>query len=188
MKRLFLIRHGEPEAAWGDADDPGLSARGRDQAMAAALALPHNLALWSSPMLRCRETAAPYAARCGVAPAIEPRISEVATPPEIGARRVWLAANFAWREGAPARLWSSLDDALRAWREDVIAAARDADGDCALFTHFIAINVLVGAATGRAETIVCRPAHASITELVLDGTTLALARLGAQMSEEGEVR
>ncbi len=33
MVRLFLIRHGEPEAAWGGAvDDPGLTEHGRAQA------------------------------------------------------------------------------------------------------------------------------------------------------------
>ena len=40
MARLFLIRHGKPEAAWGgDQVDPGLSERGRAQAARAAEAL-----------------------------------------------------------------------------------------------------------------------------------------------------
>ena len=63
MARLFLIRHGEPETAWGDAgDDPGLSPAGQAQAAAAAAALAAEgtLAVLSSPMRRCQETAAPY--------------------------------------------------------------------------------------------------------------------------------
>jgi broad specificity phosphatase PhoE len=188
MKRLFLIRHGEPEAAWGESDDPGLSALGRAQAEAAAGALPAGLLLWTSPMRRCRETASPYAERLRRTPVIEARVSEVATPANIADRRAWLSDNFAWRDGAPPRRWLQLDGALRNWRDDVLRAARSAHADCAIFTHFIAINVLVGAAMGREETIVCRPAHASITELDYDGEALSVVRLGASMEAGGEVR
>lgn len=144
------------------------------------------MSVWSSPMRRCLETAAPYAARCGRTALIEPRVSEVATPAGVVDRRAWLAANFAWRPGAAPRTWPELDPALHRWREEVLAAAQAMEG--AVFTHFIAINVLVGAAMGRNETIVCKPAHASITELICDGGALSLVRLGAAMEAGGEVR
>lgn len=187
MHRLFLIRHGEPEAAWGEADDPGLSARGREQAAAAAVALPLGLRIVSSPMLRCRETASPYEARLGSAAYIDPRVSEVTTPSAVADRRRWLADTFPWRDGAGARDWATLDPALHGWRADVVAAALGIAGDTAMFSHFIAINVLVGAATGRSETIVCRPHHASITELALEGGVLRVVALGESM-RDGEVR
>lgn len=93
MARLFLIRHGEAAAAWGGADDdPGLSERGRAQAEAAAATLlaEPGLQLISSPMRRCRETAAAYEGAVGRVARIEPRVSEVATPAGIGDRRAWL--------------------------------------------------------------------------------------------------
>src|SRR5688572_27744295 len=99
MTRLFLIRHGEPEAAWGGATaDPGLSAAGRDQAARAAAALADlgPLAVVSSPMKRCRETAAPFEARTGQKALIEPRVSEVVAPSNVRDRRVWLVENFPW--------------------------------------------------------------------------------------------
>ena len=68
MSRVYLIRHAKPSATWGgDDDDPGLDDTGKAQAEAAAkalLALPPQLRpvrVVSSPLRRCRETAA-----CGV--------------------------------------------------------------------------------------------------------------------------
>jgi broad specificity phosphatase PhoE len=190
MARLFLIRHGEAAAAWGGADDdPGLSARGLEQAKTAAATLVGfgGLHLVASPMRRCRETAAAYEAAVGQTARIEPRVSEVTTPAGVGDRRAWLAENFPWRDGAGARTWASVDPALHAWRDATIAAVSALQADCAVFSHFIAINAIVGAAMGRGETIVCRPDYASITELAVDEGALRLVRLGATM-QDGEVR
>lgn len=189
MTRLFLIRHGEPEAAWGGAaDDPGLSEVGREQAVAAATTLCAlgDLRIISSPMRRCVETAAPYASKRGQAPAIEPRVSEVATPAGVADRRAWLLQNFPW-QGGPARAWSDLAPELAAWREQMLGCVRALDQDCVVFTHFIAINVIAGAALARNETIVCKPGYASITELAVEGGALRLRRLGEEM-RIGEVR
>lgn len=187
MKRVFLIRHGEPAAAWGDADDPGLSAPGQAQAAATAAILPQNLLIVTSPMLRCRETAAPYEARLSARARVEPRVSEVATPPGLADRRAWLAETFPWRAGAGGGDWATLSPELHHWRADLLAAIRGVEADTAVFSHFIAINAIVGAATGAAETIVCRPAHASITEIAVEGETLRLISLGRDM-EGGDVR
>lgn len=190
MTRLFLIRHGEPEAAWGgDAKDPGLSARGREQAEAAArtLAAAGPLAIISSPMQRCRETAAPFEALRGEMVRIEPRVSEVVAPVGVTDRRAWLGENFPWRDGAGARTWDTLDPALHAWRDGALNAMRELTSDTAVFSHFIAINTIVGAAMKAPVTIACRPDYASITELELRDGVLTLVRLGAAMVD-GEVR
>ena len=62
MIRILLIRHAQPEGAWGVADDPGLTERGRAQAEGAAMMLARvaPLFLVSSPLRRCRETAIHY--------------------------------------------------------------------------------------------------------------------------------
>lgn len=185
MHRLLLIRHGEPEAAWGESRDPGLSARGREQAERTARALHADMKLVSSPMRRCRETAAPAALAFGLETLIEPRVSEVATPPGIADRRAWLAEMFPWRDETGRQEWGALSPALHAWRAQVCAAVAGIERDTAVFSHFIAINVVVGAALGRNETIVCRPAHASITELRVGHGRLRLVALGAEMRDEG---
>lgn len=188
MPRLFLIRHGEAAAAWGgDEDDPGLSVAGHAQAAAAAeeLAALGPLAVLTSPMRRCRETAAPYERRRGPA-LVEPHVSEVPTPAGVADRRGWLQRNFPWRGGEP-RLWAGLAPDLRAWRDAVLARVRAIDEDAAVFSHFIAINVIVGAALDLPHTIVCKPGYASITELYVSPDGLRLVRFGAEM-QTGEVR
>ncbi len=65
MPRITMVRHGQAAAGFSDDLDPGLSALGREQADAAAAALapigPQPII--ASPLRRCRETAAPLAAR-----------------------------------------------------------------------------------------------------------------------------
>lgn len=184
MTRLFLIRHAEPAAGWGgDAHDPGLSEKGRAQAKAAteALSATGPLDVVSSPMLRCRETAAPFARRRAVEPRIENRVSEVVAPPGVGDRPAWLRATFPWDEGVVRRQWSDVAEDLSVWRDACSAALLQMSADTAVFTHFIAINAIVGTALGSADTIVFRPAHCSITELELTPDGLRVVRLGAEM-------
>jgi broad specificity phosphatase PhoE len=190
MPRLFLIRHAEPVAAWGGADhDPGLSIKGHEQAAATASALMGlgPLALLSSPMRRCQETATPFAALSGQTPVLEPAVSEVVAPAGVSDRRTWLRENFPWDEGGARRKWADVDPGLLAWRDDVTNAMSALRGDSAVFSHFIAINVIVGAATGAEETMVFRPGHASITELALDDGLLRVVSLGAEM-QSADVR
>lgn len=189
MTRLFLIRHGEPRSAWGgDDDDPGLSEAGAAQAQATALTLAKEgpLCIVTSPMKRCRETAAPYEAARSAAALVEPRVSEVPTPAGITDRRSWLQSNFPWR-GGEARPWSDVDPHLHQWRSDLLNYVRSINADAAIFSHFIAINVIAGAALERDDTIVCKPDYASITELSLQSGVLRLVKHGAEM-QAGEVR
>ncbi len=183
MPRIFLIRHGEPAGAWGVVDDPGLSERGREQAMGAAEAIAGfgPVGLVSSPLRRCRATAAPAAGllrqHCG----IDPKVAEVRTPAGLVDRRAWLRRNFGAHEPVT---WSALEPETRAWRKDALWVAQAWERDLVVFTHFIFINVLVGAAMKSENTVVCHPDHASITELVRENGALHLVKLGAQMQTQ----
>jgi len=114
-------------------------------------------------------------------------VSEVVAPAGVGNRRAWLRQNFPWDEGGARRRWADVDPALLKWRDDVTNAMRAVRDDSAVFSHFIAINVIVGAATGAEETMVFRPGHASITELALDAGALRVVSLGAEM-QSADVR
>lgn len=77
---LILVRHAEPVKIV-DADgpaDPPLSERGLKQAdaMAAYLGIEPIGAVWSSPMQRARETAAPLAAALGVEVVVDTELAE----------------------------------------------------------------------------------------------------------------
>ena len=74
--RVLVVQHGEKERSCGD---PGLTARGHEQARITAQWLGRagsTAGLWSSPMRRALETAAPIAAQLGVAATIDVRLRE----------------------------------------------------------------------------------------------------------------
>ncbi len=172
MPRLYLIRHGEAAAAWGDHDDPGLSALGLKQAADAAMklgVLKPKQAI-TSPLQRCRETAAAFEMESGLLARVEPRVTEVPTPDGVGERRVWL-------QGVMAGNWRDVPT-HKGWREALIAGLLSLDQDTAVFTHFVAINVAVGAATGADAVTLFRPANCSITTFDSDGATLKLIARG----------
>jgi len=190
MPRLFLIRHAEPAARWGGEDaDPGLTQRGHTQAQTAAHALAAYGALdvLTSPMRRCRETAAPFAATRGLKAIIESRVSEVVAPPGVDDRPAWLRGNFPWADGVERRRWDAVDEALRVWRDEAVRAVSALARDTAVFSHFIAINAIVSAALGSDKTIVFRPGHASITALDSTRDGLRVVTLGADM-QSADVR
>jgi probable phosphoglycerate mutase len=84
---ILLIRHGQSEPYLPGAPfplvdghaDPGLTPRGREQAelLAGRLAATRIDAIYVSTLRRTAQTAAPLAARLGLAPKVEPELREV---------------------------------------------------------------------------------------------------------------
>jgi broad specificity phosphatase PhoE len=182
MRRVYMIRHGSPASSWGESDDadPGLDANGHNQAQAAAktlLALPQPPHLVvSSPLRRCRETAAPFAQQLGMSARIETKVAEIPTPAGIARemRPSWLRAAFDAQ-------WSAIEGDIDylAWR-DAVAATVAAAADTAVFSHFVAINAAVSAATSDPRVLCFRPGHASITVFETDGENLTLIERGSE--------
>jgi broad specificity phosphatase PhoE len=168
MARLYLVRHGEAAAGFGDHADPGLSEAGRWQARAAAeaLILLGGLPAITSPLARARETANAYVARGDTQLVIDPKFAEVPSPVPLDQRRSWLLSAFpslADRNAHGSR-WSELDPALAAWRDGLVATATlMRDVDVIVFTHFMPINALMSAAMGVDDTIVAWPDYMSVT-------------------------
>ena len=179
MARIVLVRHGQADAAWGDALDPALSALGRAQAegVAEALASRGPLPIVTSPLRRCVETAAPLAARWRVEPVVDAAVGEVPSPPGLvpGERSAWLAEAL---DGS----WSALPPMVRSWRDGVVAAlTRWADaGDVVVFSHFVAINAALGWAAGDDRVCVHRPDNCSRTVLDVDAGRLVVVELGGE--------
>jgi broad specificity phosphatase PhoE len=181
--RLYLIRHGKPASAWGEADDdPGLDETGRAQAVAVAerlVALPKGqrpTAVVSSPLRRCRETAQPLADLLGVALHIEPAVGEIPTPAGLAA-----SERPAWLRNAFGGTWSAIigDIDYDQWRRKTCEAVTAMPGT-AVFSHFVAINGVVSVIRGDDRVIGFRPDHTSVTTFDTDGVGLTLVDLGAE--------
>ena len=180
MPTIHMVRHGHAAAGFDSHRDPGLDALGRQQAEATAEALARDIAtpiaICSSPLLRAQETAAPLAARWGAQVAIEPRIAEVPTPlADLRERATWL-------RGIMAGGWADLPPDLLRWRQAMIDCVLGFPADTVAFCHFVAINVIVGAATSAEPLVVFRPDNGSVTWFSTDGGTLSLVALGREAS------
>lgn len=185
MGRVHVIRHGKPAATWGGQDDdPGLDETGREQARAVAAilsALPERerpARVVSSPLRRCRETAAPLAAILGVPVEIEPAVGEIPTPAALAPedRPAWLRQAFAGD-------WADIlgDRDYRVWTEEVACALARYEG-CAVFSHFVALNAAVAAAQGTNAVMAVRPDHASVTVFEVVDNRLRLVEKGREAS------
>lgn len=174
MARLVLVRHGRPAAVFGDHPDPGLAPEGRDQAraMAEAVAPLGPLPIVTSSLRRTRETAAALEERWGLEARVEPAVAEIPSPGGDPAARV------SWLRGVLSGRWADLDPALRRWRDELVAWLVARPGDGVVVTHFVAINVAVGAATGDDAVVGFRPGHCSRTVVEVVGGALRLVERG----------
>jgi broad specificity phosphatase PhoE len=184
MPTLYLIRHAKPAASWGEDPDPGLDAIGVDQASSAAITLVQRLAsspMLTSPMRRCRETAEPLEKSWNASAVPFPAVAEIPSPP------LSLEARHQWLQAAMAGTWRQLQDSAPAqspdfltWRHDMLEAVRRIPEDAVIFSHFIAINAIVGAASGSDNVVCFRPDHASITVVSTAAGQFKVLELGRQ--------
>lgn len=175
---IVFVRHALPEridmpsgVAAGPAD-PGLTPHGLLQAerVRAALADEAVDGLYTSPMRRARQTAAPLAAERGLEPVVVDGLAEYdrehVTYVPVEQRRA---------EGGPA--WEALKNGelglgidAEAFRATVVAAvegivAAHPGGRAVLFAHAGVINIYCGAVAGVEKPIWLAPAYASVTRI-----------------------
>lgn len=167
MPLLHLVRHGHAAAGWGEDPDPGLDDRGRGQARMVAARLAVALdpcALRTSPLARARQTAEPLADAWATEAVVDPAFGEIPSP------TTDLAARSRWLRSALASRWDDLGDDVLAWRRRLLEAVRSTAVDTVVFTHFVAINAVVGEATMDPATTVFLPANTSVTVVEVSPT------------------
>jgi broad specificity phosphatase PhoE len=189
MTKLYLVRHAKPAATWGESTDSGLDATGIEQAEQTALRLQHTLsplALYTSPLRRCRETAAPLAQRWQREAQVFSEVAEIPAPAmPMEQRKHWLATGM---QGSWAQLQASSPagspDYL-AWRNTLLRSLRELNADSVIYSHYIAINVVVGAAQGNERVISFSPGHASVTTIEVRSGQFVVTELGAEVQGGG---
>jgi broad specificity phosphatase PhoE len=191
MPIIYLVRHGRVDANSANPLDPELSPEGAEQARAVArdlyARLPSPLPILTSPLRRCRETAAPLAQLWHAQPQPEPRVAEIPSPqPAAGARNAWLkqilGATWAELERALEPNQAGFSELLAAWRRGVREAVCSCNADTVIFAHFVPLNVVVGAALGQDRVVCFRPDNASVTVVETLAHGIRLIELGREMT------
>ena len=174
---IYLVRHGEAAATWTAADDPGLSALGRQQAADTASELLErvepDIQLVSSPLLRARETARPLAEALEARVAVADSFREIPTPVDRPNRQTWLNAIARQR-------WNDQVAMVLDWRRSLLTRLRQMREPTVVFTHFMVLNAIVSEMTGDERVVCYLPDNASVTVLQWVGEDLRLLELGRQ--------
>jgi len=76
--------------------------------------------------------------------------------------------------------WYNATPQLAQWRENVIAALLRVRGDAVIFSHYIAINVALSAASGDDRVVIFSPDNCSVTVFENEGGALRLIEKGRE--------
>ena len=132
------------------------------------------LRIVSSPYARTLETSAPLAETWNVTPWVDERIGEIPCPVED------LAGRLQWLHKVVTLKWLDLDQDLKAWRRGIIRALCEFEENTVLFSHAIAINVVVGEASGDDRVVCFWPENGSITTIGVNRSVLSLIKRGVE--------
>ena len=160
-----MVRHGQAAAAWHESPDPGLSTIGQQQALQAAQQLGHlsNISIISSPLLRCQQTAQPFAEATNTPISIHAEVSEIPTPSNIN-----FEERGPWLQQAMAGTWQELGQQFVDYKNDIGNFVNNLKRDTVIFSHFIAINAVIGFVTNKDQLMLARLDNCSITTFYID--------------------
>jgi broad specificity phosphatase PhoE len=179
--RLHLVRHGRAAAGWNVDRDPVLDELGQQQAVEVAQLLVGlgPLPVYSSPLRRCQETSGPLSALWKTTPVIEPRVAEIPSP--VG---VALEERVEWLRGAMAGTWTELGmsdgDVYTQYRRDLLGTLSAMSHDAVIFSHFIAINVVIGEALSDDRLVVKSLDNCSVTTVVVHDGKFTVEEMGRE--------
>ncbi len=194
---IVLVRHALPVRVDATDDggpaDPGLAERGFAQAerVVQALAGDEVTALYTSPLLRARQTAAPLEQALGMTAEVEDGIAEFDSGDSsyVPIEELKAAGDPRWKALLHGDLYSSGVDPV-AFRSRVVGAleriaAAHPGGRAVLFSHAGAINAATGHVLGQAKPIWFAPAYCSLHRI---GAARDGRRGVVSLNETGHVR
>ena len=170
MAIVRLVRHGQASAGWGTDPDPDLDDVGGSQANNVADLLQTHVGdtpieVWTSPLLRCQSTARPFVEAQSADVLIVDAVREIPSPRNISANE-----RIEWLRGAMEGTWSELGGEFLSYRDNLIDVMRSVLHDTVVFSHFIAINAIIGACLGDDRLVIRHLDNTSVTTIdVTDG-------------------
>lgn len=181
MTCVYMVRHGRAAAGWDIDPDPPLDELGRSQALAVASRLSSRgpLNVVSSPLLRCQQTAFPLATAWKQQISIEPRVGEIPSPEGYA-----LADRVTWLREAMAGTWSEVAETsgerYGIYRRSIAECIAGLTVDTVVFSHFVAINAVIGAATGDDRVLVASLDNCSVTIFDVRDGRISLVEVGGE--------
>lgn len=176
MARLYVVRNARTEEGTGFDVNPGLDEVGQVQAAAVADlvgSLPR-MPILCSPQRRALETAQPLASQWLTQPEIDNAITLMPLPVTGPGNMVSWLTDFmksTWRDAPPEQV---------RWRRNCLSRLTKLSRDTVVVTHFIVVNMIVGAAQDDDRVTVFQPDNGSITIIDAVGEKLSLVELGRQ--------
>ena len=175
---IYLIRHGEARAAWDQDPDPGLSKKGKLQSEALVKEimpyLPSRFNIYSSPLLRARETAIPLQNSLNFNLNIKNTYAEIPSPGiPLSERKIWLRKIFKSKI-------KELEEPQIDWRESILDSIKLLKKDTIIFSHFMVINCIVGWIVSADKLVTFYPDNCSITKIQKEGEYFKLKNLGKE--------
>ena len=177
---IYLIRHGEANAAWDEDPDPGLSEKGKLQSEELKEELTQDLSssfdAISSPLLRAQETAKPLKESLGFDLNINDTFAEIPSPGiPLSERRDWL------REIFNAKV-KELEEPQLLWRNSIIESLKVFQKDTIIFSHFMVINCVVGWIKNSEEFVYFHPDNCSVTKIRREEDKFEILSMGKEFS------
>ena len=188
MINIYLIRHGRASSGW-DTSDPNLDLTGKEQSEKIALKLSkiakEPFDVFSSPLIRCIETAEPFSKITNKKIKIENKIIEIPSPiKNLKKRVVWLkrVLPLTWNEliSDEDSKESKIDYFL--WRENILKFFLSLKKDTFIFTHYLVINSIVSYLRKSDKVVFFNPDNTSLTHLSLSDKKLKIISLGDEAS------
>ena len=176
-----MVRHGRAAAGWDVDPDPALDDLGRQQALAVASKLSSlgPLPVVSSPLLRCQQTAFPLATVWNSGIAIESRVGEIPSPDGVA-----LEDRGTWLREIMAGTWTQASERSGThyvnYRDAIAACVASCKTDTVIFSHFVAINAVIGAAQGRDEVLIASLDNCSVTTFDITDGRLTVLEIGGE--------
>lgn len=167
MTLVRLVRHGRAEAGWDAHVDPDLDEFGWDQARALAVRLAPlgPLDVLTSPLQRCVSTAEPLCVAWGTEAEVTDAVAEIPSP-----EGVPQSERVGWLRAAMTGTWADLGPRYTSYRNGVVDRVRRCERDTIVFSHFVAINAVIGACLDDDRLVIRSLDNTSVTTVeVVDG-------------------
>jgi broad specificity phosphatase PhoE len=182
MTRVYMVRHGRAAAGWNVDPDPGLDELGRSQSLAVATKLSPlgPLPVMSSPLLRCQQTAFPLSTAWKQDVVVDALVGEIPSPAGYA-----LEDRVEWLREAMSGTWAQVAERsgihYAQYRDAIGDRVRAITTDTVIFSHFIAINAVIGVATNNDAVVIASLDNCSVTTFEVHGDgRLELIEVGGE--------